>query len=173
MERSNYEFDRARFDAVWQRVIPEMAANIPKQPRPDQHTAAKEADTLRDMMADEACDAQFYSTLACMLAVRCSGNTSQMLSRISADERCHLKRLRARYFILTGETYTPPNTCPVIYSVGDALRRKYSGEKEGAAAYRTAAEETADAELRDTYLALSADEARHSKMIGCIIETMF
>jgi rubrerythrin len=146
-----------------------MAAAIPKQKPPEKHCSTKEAERLRDFMVGEACDAHFYRMLASM----CSGNAYQMLSRISADERCHLKRLRARYFILTGETYTLPNSCPLIYTAPDALRRKYAGEKEGSAAYRAAAEKTSDTDLKGTYLSLAEDEARHSRIIGCIIENMF
>ena len=169
MERNDYDFDRAKFDAVWRRVMPETEDNTSKQKAAIKHSEDNEAEMLRDFMDDESCDAQLY----CQLAAMCSGSARQMLMRISSDERCHLKKLRAKYFILTGETYTPPNTCPLIYAVCDALRLKYSGEKEGSAAYRAAAERTSDTDLKDTYLALSEDEARHSRTIGCIIENMF
>lgn len=166
MVNNDSKFDRAKFDAVWQRVMPGAAENDMYQ-----NTLKKDADDavqLREFMDDEANDAQTY----CMLASMCAGSARQMLHRISSDERCHLKKLRAKYFILTGETYTPPNAYPLIYSVPDSLRRKYTGEKEGSAAYRAAAVKTSKEELSDTYIALSEDEARHSKMIGCIIENM-
>jgi rubrerythrin len=172
MEHRNYDFDRVRFDAVWQRVMPELAPATTKHMTVSKQTASEDAERLREQMNDEAGDARYYGMLACILASKGAGDANRMLSRISADERCHLKRLRARYFILTGETYTPPDTCPLIYSAPDALRRKYAGEKEGAAAYRAAAEATADADLKETYLALAEDEARHSRTIGRIIENM-
>jgi rubrerythrin len=169
MERSDDHFDRAKFDAVWRRVIQASGEKSPAQKQTDQYADLGGADTLRRFMDDESCDAQFYSTLAC----KCSGMTRQTLQRIASDEKCHLKRLRARYFILTGGTYTPPDTCPLITATADALRLKYAGEKEGAAAYREAAEQTSDQELKYTYLDLSQDEARHARTIGCLIERMF
>lgn len=169
MERYENQFDRAKFDAVWRRVMGDDRESGPLSNPKSQRADQGEDEKLRRFMDDEACDAQFYATLAC----KYTGMARQILQRISSDEKCHLKRLRARYFILTGKTYTLPDTCPLIYSPADALRRKYSGEKEGAQAYLDAAEQTGDPDLRDTYLALSQDEARHSKMVGSIIENMF
>jgi rubrerythrin len=161
------EIDRDRFDAVWRRVMPEPAEYGVRQKAVKQ-TTSDDACRLREFMDNEAQDARIY----CMLASMCSGSPRQALLRISSDERCHLKKLRARYFILTGEMYKPAEACPLIYSVPDALRKKHQGEKEGAAAFRSAAEMTSDRELADTYLAHADDEARHSKMIGCIIENI-
>lgn len=165
---NNIDFDRAKFDAVWRRVMPEALENNNKQKARTKSAETDNAGQLRDFMDDEANDAKAY----CLLAAMCSGSTRQQLLRISSDERCHLKKLRARYFILTGDIYAPPNACPLIYSVRDALRRRYTGEQDGAAAYRAAAETTSGKDLADTYLALAEDEARHSKIIGCLIENM-
>lgn len=164
-------FDRAKFDAVWQRVMPEASKTTdhltfanPMQMTP----AADDLAQLRDFMDDEANDAQLY----CKLASMCCGSSRQMLLNISSDERCHLKKLNAKYFIFTGEVYTPAKACPLIYSVCDTLRKKYAGELAGAAAYKAAAEKTGFPALSDTYLELSSDEMRHSRTIGCIIEKM-
>lgn len=169
MEYSDYGFDRAKFDAVWQRVRPDLAASAPAPVKPGCHAEDKEAARLRELMTQEAYDARFYGALA----AKCSGHMRRVLSRLSADELCHLRRLRAQYFILTGKSYTPPNTCPVVHSVPDALRRRYSGEKDGAAAYKADAENTRDENLKDTYLALSDEEARHRKILGHMIESLF
>lgn len=166
---TDLKFDRAKFDEIWQRVMPgtnENNINVQSEQKP---TETHEAGQLRDFMDDEANDVQTY----CVLASKCSDSTRQTLLRISSDERCHLKKLKAKYFILTGKTYTPPNACPLIYSVSETLRQKYIGEKDGAAAYLAAAEKTSNPELKDTYLALSEDEARHSKLISCLIENLF
>ena len=53
-----------------------------------------------------------------------------------------------------------------------SIERAFLSEKEGAADYRAAAEKTSIKDLADTYLALSEDETRHSRTIGCIIENM-
>jgi rubrerythrin len=169
VDNTDVKFDRTKFDAVWRRVIPEAAENNIGQKPFKQNACSDETCRLRDFMDDEANDARVY----CMLASVCAGGTQQILYRITSDEKCHLKKLRAKYFILTGEIYAPPCACPLICSMSDTLRRLYAGEKEGAAAYRAAAETTSDHELADTYLALAEDEARHVKAIGCLIESMF
>ncbi|MEL4105654.1 hypothetical protein AAFA46_02265 [Oscillospiraceae bacterium WX1] len=171
MENETTYFDRAKFDDVWQRVLASGTnpADIGVTANPGNAPGGvDDAAQLRDFMDDEANDAQIYCTLASL----CAGSARRELLAIAADERCHLKHLRARYFILTGETYTPPSACPLIYSVSQTLRRKYTGELEGAAAYRSAAAATSDMTLRDIYLAHAEDEARHSKIIGCLIENM-
>jgi len=127
-----------------------------------------EACRLRGFMDNEAQDALTYG----MLAALCCGSTRQKLFRIAMDEQCHLKKLRATYFILTGEMYMPPKACPLICDLPETLRRKYQDEKEGSAAYRNAAETTSVNELADTYPALAEDEARHLKIIGCVIENI-
>jgi hypothetical protein len=127
MEHIDYGFDRAKFDAVWRRVKPESAVITPAPALPNYHSEDKEAARLRELMTQEACDARFYGALA----ARCSGYMRRVLSRLSAEEFCHLKRLRAQYFILTGQSFTPPNACPVIYSVHDALRRRTPEKRTG------------------------------------------
>lgn len=161
------EFDRAKFDAVWRRVMPEAADNNREQNAPKQ-TEPDEACRLREFMDNEAQDARTYL----MLAAMCSGSTLKRLNRIATDEQCHLKKLRAGYFILTGNMYKPPEACPLICSVPETLRRKYRDEKEGSDAYRDAAETTSISELANTYRALAEDEARHLKILGCIIENI-
>ena len=168
MERNDEHFDRASFDAVWRRVQNASGADWTSQKPTERCAGADEAERLIRFMDGEAGDAQYYAALA----LRCPA-ARQTLTRISSDEKCHLKRLRAKYFILTGGTYTPPDTCPLIYSAADALRKKYSGEKDGVAAYRDAAEQASEQDLRDTYLELSQDEARHAKTLGRLIENMF
>lgn len=170
MDNYDFDYDKDKFDAVWRRVKNEPASAADKNDK-QKTTASDEAARLRDFMDDEACDAQFYAALACM-GQRCAPQTIQPLQHISDDERTHLKKLRAHYFILTGETYTPPCACPLAYSVRDALRQKYSGEGTGAKAYLEAASSTAHEELSDVYRQLAADEARHRKIIGCLIENI-
>lgn len=167
MDDTEFYYDQEKFDAVWRRVTnqPETGSKKAVQRKA---ASADEKARLRAFMDDEANDAQIYGTLAGMV----SGCARQTLLQISGDEKGHLKRLRAYYFILTGETYMPPCACPLIYSVCDTLRKKYSGESEGSKAYLEAAASTSNEDLSDTYRALGADEARHRKIIGCLIENM-
>ncbi len=131
------KFDRAKFDDVWRRVMPEAAEDRKEQKAV---TAPEKGDIcwLRDFIDAEAHDALLYSALAS----RCRGCNRQALFQIASDERHHLRKLKAAYFIGTGEIYHPTDACPLIYSAAETLRGKYSEETEGAAAYRTAAEKS-------------------------------
>jgi rubrerythrin len=170
LDNYDFEYDKDKFDAVWRRVKNEPASAVYKNDK-QKTTARDEAGRLRDFMDGEACDAQFYAALSRM-GQRSAPQLTQPLQHISGDERTHLKKLRAYYFILTGETYTPPCACPLAYSVPDALRQKYSGEGAAAKAYLEAASSTAHEELSEVYRQLAADEARHRKIIGCLIENI-
>lgn len=172
MERTdthdNDTFDFTAFNAVWQRVQSQQNES-PGQLTPASHKSRDEAMILRDFMDDEAQDTQFYR----VLALSCSGNMRRQLERISWDERCHLQKLRARYFLLTGETYAPPMSCPLHFPIRDALRQRFFDENKGATAYSAEAEKTPDKALRATYLAHAEDERRHGRIIGCLIDTLF
>ncbi len=160
-----------KFDAVWRRVMSDSAKDAQHSVgRPKTHDpGAAETGRLRSFMDGEAADAQIYG----LLARKFRGCARQTLSGISSDERCHLKKLKAKYFILTGKTYAPPASCPFTRNVPETLRLKLLGEAEGAQAYLGAADETVYADLAETYRALAADETHHSRLLGDIIETLF
>lgn len=168
MEDIELSFNRAQFDAVWDRVNGNNANAYTSPASTGKEKSTDDAAQLRAFMDDEALDAQYY----CVLASKTSGCTRRTLSNISADERRHLKKLRTKYFILTGEAYDPAPACPVVYSVSDALRKRYAGEVKGASAYKAAAEHTAQEGLADTYLELASEEARHAMDIERLIECM-
>ena len=167
MDDKDLAFDREKFEAVWRRVMPEAAENNKEQNAADP-TEKNDARRLREFMDNEARDARVYR----MLAAACSGSMRQRLHRIALDEQSHLRKLKAVYFILTGEIYRPPEACPLIRGLPETLRRKYLDEKEGSAAYKDAAEKTPVKELADTYPALAEDEARHIEIIARIIENI-
>ncbi len=161
-----------KFAAVWRRVMSDNSEQNSHPANSEQKTfTAGTAETarLREFMDDEVCDEQLYG----LIARKLSGQSRQTLLSIASDERHHLKKLKAKYFILTGKTYTPPASCPYTRFVPGTLRLKVMDESEGAKAYLTAASETVYTELAETYRALAADETRHSEMLSDIIEDMF
>lgn len=184
MDNSDYGIDRAAFDAVWQRILTDKpgAAVTPKASG-EANASGEPFDGLvktapvsegdlkrmREFMDDEAGDAITYAELAGM----CSGCCRQTLLKMSADEKKHLKKLRAQYFIRTGKTYTPPGCCPLIRTFGETLRLKYTGELEGSQSYRSASGETRDGELAALYATFAEDEKRHHQLIGGLIEGLF
>ena len=172
MDLGDVNHYKDKFDAVWRRVMSENAEASPQADYPKSNARggeSTEAARLKAFMDDEACDAQQYA----LLARHFRGHAGQRLMGISSDERHHLKKLKAKYFILTGQTYTPPGSCPFVRSVRETLRQKVRGEAEGARAYLDAATDTAYDDLSETYRALAADEERHSQLLGGIIESLF
>ena len=168
MDPGDLNANKDKFDAVWRRVMSESAYSQANAGINADNPDAAEAARLRTFMDDEATDAQMYSVLAGILC----GRAHKTLAAISADERRHLKKLRATHFIRTGKTYMPPAACPFIHSVRETLRLKILGEMEGADAYLKAADETGDDALSETYRMFASDEMRHAHLLGEIIESI-
>jgi len=128
---------------------------------------SSDIETLKELMYDEAYDAKYCADLA---RRRCASNSAVVLLQISRNEMCHLCRLQAEYFILTGSKYHP---CVANLSIPcnylDALRELYHGETKDAEMYLDAAAATADPRLAQLYTDISADEARHADEIACLI----
>ena len=159
------------FDAVWRRVMADNAGQDTQAVYRDTTAHSHgpdETKRLQKFMDDEVCDARLYT----LIGGKLSGHARQTLLSIASDERHHLKKLKAKYFILTGKTYTPPGSCPYTRYVPETLRLKVLSESEGAEAYLSAANDTGYSELAETYRQLAADEAHHSQMLGSIIEDM-
>jgi len=128
---------------------------------------SSDIETLKELMYDEAYDAKYTADLACR---RSAGASAGLLMQISREEMCHLCRLQAEYYILTGSKYQP---CVANVSIPcnylDALRELYHGETKDAEIYLDAAAATADPRLSELYTCLSAEEARHADEIACLI----
>ncbi len=165
MDTSPLDFDKGKFDAVWRRV---MKAGSYTPDAPPVPAVPGDAETLRAFMDDEYCDARVYAALS----AKSRGSMRQTLQHIAADERYHYKKLKAKYYILTGKTYTPPGSCPYVRSVAETLRLRYTAERQGAEAYADAAAETYSAELAALYKSLGAEEAQHAEQIGSLLEEM-
>lgn len=146
------------FDGVWARVTGSSPETCP---------ARDERETLRDFIGDETRDAAFYTALA-----KKSRWASRTLESMSADERRHARSLQIEYYLMTGESFIPPPSCPLVESVPEALRSAHKGELSGAEAYAAAADVTASPSLRELYLSNAADERRHAEMVKCLISRL-
>lgn len=124
---------------------------------------------LQGMIADELCDARTYETMS----RRVTGSTAKVLSGLAADERRHAKRLSVAYFLISGIRFWPnklPGT-PMNTFMG-GVRSRFIAEQKGEAAYRHAAQDTADPSLRELFLELAADEAAHAWLLRGILEQL-
>lgn len=144
------------FDQVWGRVT-----SVTPQESPG---VWDEKAALEGFMDDESRDGAFYAAMA----TRCpsAGNAFRCMA---SDERGHLRELQVEYFLLTGNSYVPPESCPVLGGALSAMRKAHAGETAGSEEYRRAAEKTASPRLRQIYLSHAADEAMHAEKLRTLI----
>ena len=163
----SHYLDREQEMAVWARVM-----EARQEPMPDLPDCAPDAkpdrcltpEQILDWICHECHDACLYRHLS-----RCLPRAKQWLLEMAHDEQCHAKRLAAQYYLLTGRK---PCFCTRFSPDSHAcelLRRQYQEEINGSAAYHDAAHR-AEGDLADLLDELSKDEARHSRMVMCLLE---
>ena len=151
--------DQEVFERVWRRVMPEDRPDCP-------FTLGKDA----------AAPPAIQPPAAALPAVvhTAQGNSGRVLATIAADERRHAKRLSTAYFLISGVRYWPvdrvPNPSPAPFSA--ALREHFMEEQRGAAAYQTAAAETADPCLHELFLELAGEEDSHAWLLRSVLEQL-
>ena len=189
--------DQEVFERVWRRVMPEDRPDCPFTLGEDAaappaiqppavalpavvHTApAGEQAPSRPVVGEEhdvpclgASSADWRAYQA--LSRRAQGNSGRVLATIAADERRHAKRLSTAYFLISGVRYWPvdrvPNPSPAPFSA--ALREHFMEEQRGAAAYQTAAAETADPCLHELFLELAGEEDSHAWLLRSVLEQL-
>lgn len=158
-------------EKIWQRVSPSLApypavhaeAASPEAARPS-GGGEREAELLRDFLRGELADAHTYCALA---SVAPAANGKRLLRCFASEETEHARRLRAAYFLLTGETYCAAVVLPPLPKLPwrDHLRQRYREESSNAARYALLAGETADVCLSRLLQSLSADEYRHAELL--------
>lgn len=145
--------------------------------RPDEHdvpclgrSSAMYGSALQEFIDHELSDWRTYMALS----RRCPAGGNRVLASIAADERRHGKRLSAAYFLISGIRYWPVEhmTAPPQGAWPAALRQRFAGEQQGAAAYLAAAAESSDPALTALYTELAADEARHAQLLRELLEEM-
>lgn len=141
----NMAADIRRCDEIWQRVRPDLdpypAVRAERQAEEKLTTDKALKDLIRQAMNDRC----YYIALS-----RKAGNraVARCLASLAVDKGENMKKLKAAYFILTGDKYAPDTTgLPEIFSFADGLRARYLGETRLALSYRQAAEGAGDAGL--------------------------
>ena len=192
--------DRAVFERVWRRVMPEDRPDCPftlyseeeqvaVQPAEERKAALVPVPVERKaalvpvpaeqgsgdgaaLQAFIAGELSDWRTYQ-TLARRIPGGNGRALIGVAADERRHAGRLSAAYFLLSGVKFWPPAE-PELPGGGcmAALRARYWAERKGAEAYRAAAGRTGDSALRELYLELAGDEEAHAGLIRSILERL-
>lgn len=187
------ELDRAAFERVWRRVMPEDRPDCPftlpsappvsalpavpaPQPRREPAPAptvclgeASAADLPRlEVFLRQTAEAnRLYRTLA----RRVSGG--KLLSTLAAEKKRQAKRLAAAYFLISGQTYTvPPTPMPRPMPFPLALRDRFQAEQRLAADLLSAAGTTTDMCLADLYQVLAAENRSYAQQLWGWIEQM-
>jgi hypothetical protein len=151
----NLNFDSERFTAVWQRVTAEMQSPAHTDQPPPTET---EANTLCRHMEALAQDAEHCRNLA----KKCPGRMAETLQRMSRENSRLLKKLRVKYFILTGGAYSPDCGGRPICTTTEALRELYNSAV-------SLGEKFAE---HHTYHDLAEVKRHHAETIARLIENM-
>lgn len=141
------------FERVWQRVV--SGGSDCKAPK----------DTLRELMDAERASNEFYIALSRL----CSNPFRSTISKIAADEAQHLRELQLEYYLLVGDSYAPPESCPRLDGVLSALRIAYFAEKKASAEYLAAAE-CDQSERSALYRRIAGEELCHAETLRKMIE---
>ena len=104
---------------------------------------------------------------------RVQGGETAPKPRSEADTLCRetasrLRRLRAAYYLETGECCCPPETCSVRGGLLPSLRADCLAARARAGQYAAAAH-GANAELRSLYETLSAEEQTHAARLAALL----
>lgn len=126
--------------------------------------AQSSIDVVRGFAEGEAADRQFYLSLSRRMR---SQNAARALRRIAAEEEGHLKKLRAVYYLITGECMTMDRCITVPDSKGNcaALRQAYHEEACSGFNYLRAADAAEDACLQGIFREMGEDEMRHARTL--------
>jgi len=132
--------------------------------------SARYAPLLQEMIDGETEDWRLYQ----MLARRAAGSGARMLGSMAADERRHVRKLSAAYFLITGERWQPRGQegSRPVQEVMTGLREQFIQEQREAAAYQGAAAESSDPCLRQLFRELAQEEGMHARMIRSLLEQM-
>ncbi len=145
------------FENVWARVAGEPPAYSKKQPDCDEAS-------LRSLIVAEAAAVEFYKKLAMR-----SGSSRHIFSGIASDEQRHLRHLQTEYYLLTGDSYVPPASCPLMRGGLSDLRHACLDEREAQRSYLDEAGRTEREGLAKMYRSHASEEARHAETLRKLI----
>ena len=190
MEQSSYSAgDRAVFERVWRRVMPEDRADCPfvLGEEPGQPPAVGEAAALPVPAAPARAVGEgtpasplpgfIDGALAAWrqyesLARRTRGGGGRTLSGLASAARHRARRLSAAYFLLTGVHYWPASAggAEGRLPLAAALRERFWAGRRAAAALRTAGEAADDPAVGELCRALAGEEEADARRVWGILE---
>jgi len=150
---------------VWSRV---MAAQTNRQTSAPQNTAPAciTPEQVLELIGHEMQDAAVYHALSC----RMTGCAKKTLAELSRDERRHVKKLSAIYFLLTGKKACPQKPePPCITCSAETLRRQYQAELAARERYEALA--PLSGARACTLRQIALDECRHAGKIYELLQS--
>lgn len=91
------------------------------------------------------------------------------LAPLCRETASRLRRLRAAYYLRTGERHLPPETCPVRGGLLPDLRADCLSARGRAARYAAEAAKTEPDDLRGLYESLAAEERTHAERLSALL----
>lgn len=152
-------FDTENFGSVWRRV--EQSS----ESMPVQDTAG----IIGKFIDGEYKSALYYKAMAMRSRSRAA---EAAFIRLSDMEYAHMRRLQTEYFILTGDIKKTTRENFIISSFPEALRRRYSAEREEMDAYKKASLQISDRRIAGIMESISKEEAGHMELIYGMIEKL-
>lgn len=163
------------------RPCPPVDCCPPARPSPCSH---RDSDLLRPWEEPQAADDrtaclrrqvmeslegwQFYR----YLARRGRGGDARVLNTLAGELHRCARKLSAAYFLLTGLRYWPSEllSAPAIPSYWGALRQRYQTEQRQENAFRMAADDWDDPDLRELYTELGEGCQRRCRQLRALLE---
>ena len=111
---------------------------------------------------------QFYRHLA----RRARAGDARVLNSMAGEMHRNARKLSAAYFLLTGLRYWPSEllSTPAIPSYWGALRARHQAEQRQETAYRIAADDWDDSDMRELYAELIEAAQRRSRQLRGLLE---
>ena len=157
----------AETDGLPEEDGPHRGNDLPQLWEEPQETSDRTARLRRHVM--EALEGwQFYRHLA----RRARGTDARVLNSMAGEMHRSARKLSAAYFLLTGLRYWPSGTLavPAIQSYWGALRQRHQAEQRQETAFRIAADDWDDPDMKELYAELIENCQKRSHQLRALLE---
>ena len=157
----------AKAETVPEAEGPHRDSDLPRLWEEPQESTDRTARLRRQVM--EALEGwQFYRHLA----RKARAGDARVLNGMAGELHRMARKLSAAYFLLTGLRYWPSEllSAPAIPSYLGALRARHQAEQRQEAAYRIAADDWDDPDMREMYGELAESAQRRSRQLRGLLE---
>ena len=146
---------------------PHRGNDLPQLWEEPQETSDRTA-RLRQHVMESLEGWQFYRHLS----RRARGTEARVLNALAGEVHRQARKLSAAYFLLTGLRYWPSGTLavPAIQSYWGALRQRHQAEQRQETAFRIAADDWDDPDMKELYAELIENCQKRSHQLRALLE---